>query len=425
MRFDKTMVIARREYKSRIQSKGFWLATLAIPILMGALIFVPSLLISKTQSTQKLALLDLTGQVAEAFVAQQEEDQTGQSLANFELEIVEPHSDVEAQALELDEKVRQQEIDAWVYIPEDVFESSRVEYHAESVSNVLTQSELDRNLSRVVRKARLTDAGFDAEVVGGLIRGIELATVRVSEEGAAEERGEGGFFLAYGLFFLLYMVLVLYGQQVMTGVLEEKSSRVVEVVISAIRPFELMLGKLLGIGGIGLTQLGIWLGTLAALTAPGVVATLTWLPDEVDIPALGLPVILHFMGHFLMGFFLFSALYAAIGAAFNNVQEAQQFSTVVVMFLIAPMMIFIVILNDPDSTLAVVTSLIPFFTPLLMLLRIAVKMPPWWQIALGYLLTTGTTIFMIAVCARIYRVGILMHGKKPTIQEIWRWLRYA
>ncbi len=425
MRIDKTMVIARREYKSRIQSKGFWLATLAIPLLMGALIFVPSLLISKTKTSQRLALLDLTGKVADAFVEQMKDDPSGRSLAEFELEVVEPKSDVDAQILELDEGVRKQEIDAWVYIPADVFDSSRVEYHAESVSNVITQSELGRSLSRVVRKARLTDAGFDAEVVGELIRGVELATVRVSEDGAAEERGEGGFFLAYGLFFLLYMVLVLYGQQVLTGVLEEKSSRVVEVVISAVRPFELMLGKLLGIGGIGLTQLGIWLGTLAAVTAPGVVATLTWLPDEVDIPALGLPVMLHFMGHFLMGFFLYSALYAAIGAAFNNVQEAQQFSTVVVMFLIAPMMIFIVILNDPDSTLAVVSSLIPFFTPLLMLLRIAVKMPPWWQIALGYLLTTATTIFMIAVCARIYRVGILMHGKKPTIKEMWKWLRYA
>ncbi|MCZ7652699.1 MAG: ABC transporter permease [Thermoanaerobaculia bacterium] len=134
---------------------------------------------------------------------------------------------------------------------------------------------------------------------------------------------------------------------------------------------------------------------------------------------------MHFLLLFLLGYFFFATLYAAIGAASNNLQEAQQFAGVVVIFLVAPVLLMMPVINDPDSVLAVVVSLIPPFTPLLMMLRIAVKMPPAWQIALGYLLSGGFTLLLVWLCARIYRVGILMHGKKPSLAELWRWLRYA
>jgi ABC-2 type transport system permease protein len=426
MRLDKTLTITKREYKARIQSKGFWIATLALPVLMGALVILPSLLIAKTKTTHQMVVLDETGRVAQVFLADQEERALEpQPIADFEIEVEAPRSDLEAQRAELDERVLDGSLDAWVWIGSDSLTESRVEYHAESVSNVLTQQVLERALSRAVGKVRLAEAGYDPEEVSGLTRHVLLDTVKVSAEGSQAERGEAGFWLAYLLFFMLYMVLVLYGQQVLTGVLEEKSSRVVEVIVSSVKPFELMLGKLLGIGLIGITQLAIWLGTLVAVTAPAVVASMSWIPEELDIPSLGFGVVAHFLGHFVLGFFLFSSLYAAIGAAFNNVQEAQQFSAVVVIFLVAPMVFFILVLNDPDSTLSMVSSLIPFFTPLLMLLRIVVKMPPLWQVALGYLLTTATIVGMVWICARIYRVGILMYGKKPTAAELWRWLRYA
>jgi ABC-2 type transport system permease protein len=211
----------------------------------------------------------------------------------------------------------------------------------------------------------------------------------------------------------------------MLGVLEEKNSRVVEVIVSAIHPVALMIGKLLGICLVGLTQLGLWLGAAAALTAPGVVATLAFLPEGLEVPTLGPVIVLHFLLLFLVGYFFYATFYAMLGAAFNSAQEAQQLAWIAVIFVVAPWVFFVPVLNDPDSTLAVVTSLIPVFTPFLMMLRIAVKMPPTWQILLGYFLTLALCAAMIWLAARIYRVGILMYGKKPSLRELWRWVRYA
>jgi ABC-2 type transport system permease protein len=217
---------------------------------------------------------------------------------------------------------------------------------------------------------------------------------------------------------------VLYGQQVMNGVLEEKTSRIVEVLLATVQPIELMVGKLAGIGAAGLTQLVIWLGTLAALSAPAVMTAMALAPGG-NLPQVSGALLVHFLILFLLGFALFATLYAAVGAATNNVQEAQQFAGFLVIFLVAPIFFLVPIINDPDSTLAVVLSMIPLFTPLLMMLRIAVKMPPLWQIVTAYLLTAAFVAFLVWVCARIYRVGILMYGKKPTFQELWRWIRYA
>jgi len=185
------------------------------------------------------------------------------------------------------------------------------------------------------------------------------------------------------------------------------------------------MGKLVGICLLGLTQFGIWMFTLAAFTAPGVMASLAGLPPEVKLPTVTPAMALHVILLFILGFFVFSTLYAAIGASFNNVQEAQQVSGVAVFFLVIPVFLMFPIINDPNSTFAVVTSLVPLFTPLLMTLRISLEMPPLWQILLAYVLTLGFVVGMVWVCARIYRIGILMYGKKPTFQELWKWIRYA
>jgi len=224
---------------------------------------------------------------------------------------------------------------------------------------------------------------------------------------------------------VLYMTTLIYGQQVMLGVLEEKSSRVVEVLLSTVDPIDLMAGKIAGIGLAGLTQIAIWIATAAVLTAPGVVAIMAFLPAGTELPTLSPILVLHFFLLFILGYFFYATFYAMIGSAFNNPQEAQQMASLAVIFVVLPWIFFLPILNDPDSTLAVVTSLIPIFTPFLMVLRIAVKMPPTWQILLGYFLTTAMCVGMIWLCARVYRVGILMYGKKPSLRELWRWVRYA
>ena len=421
------LVIAKREYLSRVKTKGFWIATVVLPLLMAALFVLPSLFLVTTKSTLETVVVDETGVLAEALVAEfaPAEEEAGDSTSRVSLVAEDLGADVEAKRAELDARVVAGEIDAWVWVDQKTLDEGKAEYHAESVSNFITQEVLERGVSRVVRHHRLTAAGYDPGQIGDMVRGVDLATVRVSKEGAREEAAEAGIIAAFALFFLLYMILIIYGQQVLQGVLEEKGSRIVEVIVSAVKPFELMMGKLVGICAVALTQLVIWLGTMTILTLPGVISAMAWIPSDVTIPGMTLKLAVNFFLLFLLGFFLFASIYAAVGSAFNNLQEAQQVAGVVVVLIVAPMMFLYSVINDPDSSVAVVTSLIPFLTPLLMLLRIAIKTPPLWQILLAYALTTGTVFLMVHVAARIYRTGILMYGKKPTIKELWRWLRYA
>ncbi|MEM7481256.1 MAG: ABC transporter permease [Acidobacteriota bacterium] len=421
----KIWVLAKREYATRIKSKGFWIATLVLPLFMAAMFIVPGLVISKTRSQQTAVIVDETGQVAEGVISRLQDQQDDDQNATLSLAEEAPAADRQAQVAALDQRVLDGDLDAWIWVSEAGLEEDTFEYHAESVSNLFTQSVIERAVSAEVRSLRLTEAGLDAERIRELSRGVDIQTVRVSAEGSREETGFAGFILAYGMFFLLYLILLIWGQQVLTGVLEEKSSRIVEVIVSSATPRELMMGKLTGIGLAGLTQLGTWLVTMTVLTAPGIATALATLPEGFNLPTLSPVVAVFFALFFLLGFFVYSSIYAAVGSAFNNLQEAQQLAAVPMAFIIAPVMVVMPVINDPDGALATISSLIPIFTPMLMPVRIAVKMPPAWEIALSLLLTTAFVFFMVWLCGRIYRVGILMHGKKPTLREIWRWVRYA
>jgi len=431
MRIANVNTIAKREYLARLRSKGFWISTVALPILMAAWSILPSLMVAKTKAGQKLVIVDETGLVADRLVetlarwSEPSDQQLGEPPVSFDLEVLQASPDTTTQQEQLNQWVLDGDYDAWVWISDDLLASDIVEYHAESVANFITQEVLESAVSTVVRQLRLEEEGYDAEIVAELSRSVELETIRLSEEGSRAEGGLSGFTVAFALFMILYMTTLIYGQQVMHGVLEEKSSRVVEVILAAVQPVELMAGKLVGICLAGLTQLGIWFATALALTAPGFLAVFAFLPAGLSLPTLSFSLVVHFFLFFLLGYFFYATFYAMIGSAFNNTQEAQQMASVGVIFVVMPWIFLLPVINSPDSTMAVVTSLIPVFTPFLMLLRIAVKTPPAWQIALGYVLTVALCAGMIWLCARVYRVGILMYGKKPTLKEIWRWVRYA
>jgi ABC-2 type transport system permease protein len=429
MRLEHAVIVGKREYLTRIKTKGFWIATVGLPLFMGALMIGPTILIARSHSAQRVAIVDASGGGLGARLGQAlAGEQTGrrnQGAVHFDVQVLAAAPDAQAQRAELDRQVLAKKIDAWVWVSREGLAKNQVEYHAESVSNWLTQTVLNQKVSQVVSEWRLREAGYDSQKVADLTKSLDLETVRVSKAGSRAEGGGGGLALAMGLFFMLYTTLLIYGAQVMQGVLEEKSSRIVEVIASVVTPTELMAGKLCGICLLALTQLAIWMATAVLLTAPGLMAALVTLPSGVQLPSLAPEVVLNFFILFLLGFFLFATFYATLGAAFNSLQEAQQFSSIAVLFIVAPVMLMMPVINDPDSKLAVVASLIPFFTPLVMMLRIAVKMPPLWQLALAYTLTLATIALMVRFAARIYRVGILMYGKKPTIQEIWRWTRYA
>ena len=447
MRLDSIRVVAKREYLQRIKGKGFWIATLLLPVLLTSATILPSVFLARSEAQQKIVVVDATGGAVAAELAAEKQTKASETPApplspssggpagramaersrnvrfDFLFEPAQP--DGAAQRRELDRRVVAEQIDAWVWIDASALAGNKVEYHARSVSNFLTQEVLKDDLSSAIRRVRLRQAGLDPERVGALTRGVDLSTLRVAKGGSRAEGGLAGAAFGYIIFMMLYVAIGIWGQQVMNGVLDEKSSRIIEVVISSIRPTDLMMGKLIGICLLGLTQMAIWCATLVVLSTPGFLAAMVALPEGVTLPVVTLPMVLNFGILFVLGFFVFASFYAAVGAAFNNVQEAQQVAGFIVFFLLVPLFLMFRIINDPDSTLAVVTSLIPPFTPLLMTLRVALQMPPLWQILLSYALTAGFIVLMVWLASRIYRVGILMYGKKPTVQEIWKWLRYA
>lgn len=338
---------------------------------MASVVILPSLIAMKAKASLRLAVVDELGGIVPALEARLSKrsappaetnekpfEDRSEASASFRIEAVAPSADLEALRAELDRRVLAKEIDAWIWISPAGLEKDEVEYHAESVSNFITQGRLENALSRVISERRLELEGLDVERVSKLTRGVDLETVRVSEEGSRKEAGMAGFFLAYFLFFLLYTVVAIYGQQVMNGVLEEKTSRIVEVLMATVRPSELLLGKLSGIGLAGLTQLGVWMVTLLLLSTPGVLGAMAF-AGGTQLPTVSAALIVHFLLLFVLGFFLFSALYAAIGSAINNPQEAQQFAGIVLPFLVAPVFFMMPVINDPDSTLSVLLSLFP------------------------------------------------------------------
>lgn len=441
MRLNNVVVVAKREYLQRAKTKAFWIATLILPLFVAGISIVPALLLSKTKSSQRIVVVDETGRVGNSLVARMNAHEAEKPKdektplrrnrrneagnVSFQAQTEPVAADRQAQRADLDKRVMDKSLDAWVWIGPGVFEDKPVEYHARSVSNVFTQEALRDELSSVVRQERFREAGIDPARVDELSRSVHLDPQRVSATGSRAEGSLGAAALAMVLFLMLYISILMWGQQVMQGVLEEKSSRVVEVVLSCVTPFELMLGKLFGICLLGLTQLGIWLGTMLVVTAPGLAASFALLPEGAVLPTLSPVMLINFVLLFILGFLAYATLYAGIGASFNNLQEAQQAAGIAMVFVIIPVTVMYPVINDPNSTMATVLSLIPMFTPLLMPLRIAVDMPPFWQIALAYVLTSGFVLGMIWICARIYRVGILMYGKKPTFAEIWKWTRYA
>jgi ABC-2 type transport system permease protein len=212
----------------------------------------------------------------------------------------------------------------------------------------------------------------------------------------------------------------MYGYQVMRGVIEEKSNRIVEIIIASVRPTELMLGKIVGIGLVGLTQYLAW-----SLIATNLTVFASFAGGAEMMPKIPISLIGYFILFFVFGYFLYASIYTAIAAPFNTDQEAQQLAMIPMAMIISGVAIYPAVMNNPSGGIAVFFSLLPFTAPLMMFLRTAMGQVPAWQIALSVALIAGATVVIAWFAGRIYRVGILMYGKKPTVPEIWRWARYS
>jgi ABC-2 type transport system permease protein len=415
----RMLAVARREYVERVRSRAFMVATVLGPIILGGMMLIPALATSRIARPLRVAVVDAEGalrpHVEEALARG-----GAAGRGRFEVRPAPPGPFEQARAL-LQERVLQGSLDGYVYLPQGALEASRAEFHGRSVGAVMEMRLLERSLEEAFVRVRLTRAGVEAARVPELTRGVDLKAMRLSTAGAREDRG-AGFLFSTVLLLAIYTAVFMWGQALMNSVIEEKTNRVVEVMVSSVSPDTLLGGKLLGVGAAGLTQLVVWsltMGAIGILVGSGAVA------GGASVPELGVGALAAFVGFFLLGFFLYGSLYAAVGASVNSVQEAQNLILPLLMPVIMAMMFFPLVLRSPDSTASVVLSLIPLFAPLLMFLRITVLTPPLWQIGLSVALMLATIWAIVWVASRIYRVGILMYGKRPTFPEIVRWVRHG
>jgi ABC-2 type transport system permease protein len=417
---NKIVAVMHREYVGRVKSKGFLVSTLLAPVVMTAIILLPGLLATMSTGEQwTLSVVDHTGQI---FSPLQEalSDTLNNGQPAFLLRDIPVMPDRwETTKASLNDQVAERSLSAYLVIGPQVLSTGEVQLYAANVGDFTTLKRIESALDRIVVELRLNKEGLDPERIGQLTRGIDMKTLKVSRAGA-EESGFGQMFQTTFLFvFFLYMTILLYGVTVMRGIIEEKSSRIVEILLSSLNPTQLMAGKIFGVGCVGLTQYLIW--TTFGLVLIG--AGAAYLGPEEIIGTIHPMTFLYFILFYLLGYFLYATLYAGIGAICTTEQEAQQSQFPVIALLILPLLLITMIIKNPDGTASTVLSLIPFFAPMLMFLRINVTAPSTAQILGSIALLVVTILTMIWAVARIFRVGILMYGKKPSLPEVLRWVK--
>jgi ABC-2 type transport system permease protein len=414
----KLRAVVKREYLERVRTKGFVVGTVLGPLLMTALMVVPMLVARSGGKLLSVAVLDRSGAAGPA-VEKALREARSDDKPRFEVRPA-PAGPAAEQEVALRAAVLAGRLDGFLDLPPDAVEKGTASYFGRTVSNRIDLRTMERAVNGVLVESRLAGAGLDPGRVRELTRELDLRTVRLSDSGEREDRGMAMLF-AVILMMILYTSTLMWGQVVMTSTIEEKTSRVVEVIGSGLGSSTLLAGKLMGVGGAGLTQFVIWalslFGASTAMAGP--------LAGSFPMPEITPLMLASFVLFFLLGFLFYAALYAAIGSAVNTVQEAQNFVFPVVMPLILAMVCFPTVLESPDGPLAVTLSMIPGISPLIMFLRIVVLTPPHWQIGLSIGLLALGVAGVIWLAARIYRVGILMYGKKPTFPELVKWVRHA
>lgn len=408
----------------RVRKKSFLIGTLITPILMIAFIVLP-VIFSEMESdkVKKYDIVDFTGEIFKELNEYVISENNFYDLREINIK----NRNFDEIKTGLNKSVLDKKIDAYIIIPEDIYEKNSFEYYAKSSTNFSEFRQLEGYISNIVNRQRLTKEGYDPEVIDKVYKDVNLVPIKVTKSGEKVERGQT-FIITYALVMILYISVLMYGVVVMRGIIEEKSSRIVEIIVSSVRPFQLMTAKLLGVGAVGLTQVIIYMGVgiFLALNRANIISLISSdpsgdIPDFFNIPT---SIFIYFGIFYFLGYFLFSVIYAAIGAMVNTEEEAQNIQFPVIMLLIIPILFMIQIIKTPDSTLSVVLSLIPFFSPLLMFARICVSAPPFLEIFLSIFLMIGTLLILLWVTGKIYRVGILMYGKRPTIAEVIKWIKY-
>ena len=457
---NKFLAVVKREYVQRVRSKFFVLMTVLGPILLLVFTVVPGFLFNIKTGATRLAIVDQTQgaklyepirdsllnrdyreqsatpaqEIAKAANSKAKErfKDAGKSLSgSFAVEQAElgQRSLAEVQA-ELNERIGRNQLDAYLVLPPDILENSdsRTSYYGRNVNDVITREQIEQRLNRAVSRQRLIDNGVPEQKIKDLSKRVDLTTYPVNEKGeeGTEDSGATGFAMVFIIAFLIYITVLLYGQVVLGAVVEEKETRIAEILFSSVRSFTLMFGKLIGVSLVALTQMAIWGLAFGALSLWG----LAMIQQTMGLSELALPhlppfFMVYFFLFFVLGYFVYATVYLLVGSMVTTTQEGGQLAMPIVFMLMAGLYMAFPVIRSPNSQFAFWVSMVPFFSPITMIVRILSQTPPFWQIALSFFIGVLTVVLLLWLAARIYRVGMLMYGKKANIPEVWRWIRQA
>jgi ABC-2 type transport system permease protein len=416
----KILAVVRREFVERVRQKWFWAMVLLGPLFFGAIFVLPTLLTGRG-GVKHVAVVDGTSSTFGALLTERLDRE---SLFTA-VRVPAGPGTVDSLVAEVEAK----HIDGFLIVSDAAVDSGKAMYRASNVSSFVTIGTLDRVISEMVNATRLEREGVNPSLVAKARIRVDLDSKKISGGKTTGESAAQSFSLAYFMGIILYMSILIYGINVMSSVLEEKTTKIVEVLVSSLRPFQLMLGKVIGVGAVSIFQFLIWgISTRLLISQRRHILGERGLGEASQVfqlPHVTAATAAVFVAYFLGGFLLYSSMFAAVGAMSSTEQEARQAQQPVTMLLVASFISMFAMLNDPGSTLSVTLSLIPFTSPIAMPVRWAAGNLPFHEIALSLGILFISILGVTWVAARIYRVGILMTGKRPTMKELVRWVRTA
>ena len=427
----KLWAIIKREYLERVRSKWYLLSTALAPVFFSVIIIVPIVISSRTKASPDLShvvILDATGTQLGTRVAGELAGGISAEATRAEVRAVAPSQLAAAESVATHDVMRLQDPMLGYLVLDSATLAGKTErYAGRNASSLIDVKEIEGAVRRSLLAQRFEHEGLQPAKIKDLTNvNLEMKSERLTDRGR-EVGGLANALFSYLIAFLLYMMLMIYGQQILRGVMEEKTSRVAEVVISSVSTDTLLAGKVIGVGAASLTQIVVWaLSTVLVYRGRGIILARFGVPNiPIPIPHIGLGIALLLLTFFVLGFTFYAALFAAMGSTVTNEQDVQQASMPVMLMLISSIVFIQPILLSPTSTFSRVMSWLPFSAPILMPLRMTMIQIPWTELA-------GTLAGLIAGCivatwvaARIYRVGMLMYGKRPTFREMGRWVRRA
>jgi ABC-2 type transport system permease protein len=415
----EAFLIARREYVERIRSRAFRISTVLIPVAFAFIFGIGALSGKLAGGPKHIVVASNDDVLAETERAELIASGRGAQLS---VDVRAPIAESDLATLNAD--VDNKRLDGYLWL--SVRPGTRqleATYTSRGSADFLGKDRMQDSIGHALVREELMKRGATSEEVRALLTHVDLKTLQVTNGKAANADASKGFWSAYLMAFMLYFAVVFYGVNVAQSVVAEKTSRVFEVLLASAKPESLMLGKLLGVGAVGLTQMAVWIFFILLLSSSSL-----WMNMGLGgLATYGLTPLrlIFFVLYFLLGFFFYSSLSAGLGATVSQESEVQQFNMLIVLPQLIGLMLIVYILSNPGALPVVLLSLFPPCTPIVMTLRMAAMPVPAWQLALSLVLMVLSTYGMALLASRIYRVGILMYGKRPTLPEMLRWLRYS